>query len=138
MSVFYACTQVTPFLSRRGYNSTKRAEISPAERLAVTLRFLATGNSQVCVYISYCSLLQVAFSYTFTPQVSMSFNFRMGRSTIHSVLLETCSVLWTVLSEQYVRAPSSPDEWKDVSRDFFSKWNFPHCVGELAAGRVWV
>lgn len=39
--------QVSPFLSRRGYSSSIRAEISPAERLALTLRFLATGDSQV-------------------------------------------------------------------------------------------
>lgn len=39
--------KVEPLLRRRRYNSNMRAEISPAEMLAVTLRYLATGNSQV-------------------------------------------------------------------------------------------
>lgn len=39
--------KVGPALSRRHYFSDRRAEISPGERLAVTLRYLATGNSQV-------------------------------------------------------------------------------------------
>ena len=39
--------KVGPLLRRRRYNSNMRAEISPAEMLAVTLRYLATGNSQV-------------------------------------------------------------------------------------------
>ena len=40
--------KVGPLLRRRRYNSNMRAEISPAERmLALTLRYLATGNSQV-------------------------------------------------------------------------------------------
>ena len=42
--------QVGPLLARcRQYNTCNsvRVEITPAERLAVTLRFLATGNSQV-------------------------------------------------------------------------------------------
>ena len=32
---------------RREYRSSIRAAITPAERLALTLRYLATGNSQV-------------------------------------------------------------------------------------------
>ena len=39
--------QVAPFLTHRRYHSDIRASISPAERLALTIRFLATGNSQV-------------------------------------------------------------------------------------------
>ena len=39
--------EVAPFLSRKYYNSSVRAEVSPAERLAVTSRYLTTGNSQV-------------------------------------------------------------------------------------------
>lgn len=35
----------------RGYNSSLRAEISAAEKLALTLRYLATGNSQVSQYL---------------------------------------------------------------------------------------
>ena len=39
--------KVGPLISHRHYSSTVRAEIHPAERLALTLRFLCTGNSQV-------------------------------------------------------------------------------------------
>ena len=38
--------KVGPFLRRRRYQSQCRPEIPPAERLALTIRFLATGNSQ--------------------------------------------------------------------------------------------
>ena len=40
-------SQVVPLLAKRHYYSPHRAEIPPAERLAVTIRSLATGNSQV-------------------------------------------------------------------------------------------
>ena len=39
--------QVGPLLSRRYSSSSIRPQITPAERLSVGLRFLATGNSQV-------------------------------------------------------------------------------------------
>ena len=43
----YNFNKVSPRLAKRHYGSSIRASISPAKRLAVTLRFLATGNSQV-------------------------------------------------------------------------------------------
>ena len=38
----YQYEQVTPLLTHRTYNSSVRASIEPAERLALTLRYLAT------------------------------------------------------------------------------------------------
>lgn len=69
-------------------DSTKREVITPAERLAITLRYLATGDSQQ----------------------SQSFNFRVGRSTVGKILKETCHVLWTKLSTDYVRMPSTAEQ----------------------------
>ena len=54
--------QVTPFLLRRPYNSATRASICPGERLALTLRYLATGNSQV---------IQGSLHYCITGNVNM-------------------------------------------------------------------
>ena len=101
--------KVRPFLRRQKYRSALRPEITPAERLAVTLRYLATGNSQM----------------------SLSFNFRVGRSTLCRILRETCSVIWQVLCEEFVRAPSTEDEWTGISEQFTRLWNFPNCVGAM-------
>ena len=43
----YMFIQVSPKLIHRRYSNSLRAEVSPAERLALTLRFLASGDSQV-------------------------------------------------------------------------------------------
>ena len=66
---------VGPLLTKCHYFSRQRAEITPAERLAVTLRYLATGNSQV----------------------SLSFNFRIGQSTICGIVRETSQAIWDAL-----------------------------------------
>ena len=71
--------RVGPLLSRRGYRSDHRPDISPNERLALTIRYLATGSSQM----------------------SLSFNFRIGRSTVCSILQETCSAIWDVLCTEF-------------------------------------
>lgn len=48
-----------------------RARITPAERLALTIRYLATGNSQVY----------------------LSFSFRIGKSTVCGIVKETCEAI---------------------------------------------
>ena len=67
---------VGPLLVRReNYWSAIRAKITPAERLVFTIKYLATGNSQI----------------------SLSYNFRLGKSTVCHILRETCEVLWNTL-----------------------------------------
>ena len=86
-------TLVLAYLSKRSYNSVVRAEISVAERLALTIQYLATEN----------------------PQISLSFIFHVGKSTVSGILKETCEVLWHVFQPVYVRAPSNEEEWIGVS-----------------------
>ena len=63
-------------------------------------------------------------------QISLSFNFRIGRSTVCGILKETCEAIWSTLQPQYVAAPSCEAEWVGVSKEFEKLWHFPHCVGE--------
>ena len=62
-------------------------------------------------------------------QVSLSFSFRMGKSTVCSILQETCDVLWTVLKEKYVKPPSAVVEWEGIMKECWQRWNFPNCIG---------
>ena len=57
---------VGPLLAKRKCRSRKA--ISEAERLMITLRYLATGDSQQ----------------------SHSFSFQMGRATVSKIIKETC------------------------------------------------
>lgn len=98
---------VTPLIAKK--DTTFRKAISPAERLAVTLRFLATGESQQ----------------------SLSFSFRIGRSTLSQILRETCDAIFSCLSDTYMRRPSSKAQWLNISKDFEDLWNLPHVLGAL-------
>ena len=90
-----------------------RIPISVEERLAVTLRYLARGNSQH----------------------DLAFSFKLGRSTINQIITEVCTSLWDVLWE-YVSPPSSPEDWKRTSNDFCQIWNMPHCIGAIDGKHV--
>ena len=62
-------------------------------------------------------------------QVSLSFNFRMGRSTVCTIIKETCEAVSRVLAKDFVKAPSCALDWEGISREFEKRWNFPNCVG---------
>ena len=77
---------VSPLISK--HTTKLREPVSAAERPVLTLRFLASENSQQ----------------------SMSFSYRVGRQTVSSIIKETCRAIWQVLNEKYLRAPSLPHD----------------------------
>ena len=63
--------------------------------------------------------------------MSVSFSFRVGRATVCHIIRETCAALWQVLQPEYVKGPSSEEDWKGIAREFSKLWNFPNCVGAI-------
>ena len=61
-------SHVGPLLTRRLYFSRQRAEIRPAERLAVTLRYLVTGNSQLSMFFNF---LVISLKLFGTSQIAL-------------------------------------------------------------------
>ena len=57
-------------------NMPFRESVPASTRLAVTLRHLASGESQQ----------------------SLSWSFRLGRTTVSQIVRETCEAIWKVLS----------------------------------------
>lgn len=98
-------TLVGPFIAKKPCRSMN----SEAERLMVTLRYLATGDSQH----------------------SHSFLVCIGKSTISNLLRETCEAIWLALKEKYLNVPSTTSDWLRIAKEFEDKWNFPNCIGAI-------
>lgn len=90
-----------------------RSTIPAAERLSVTLRYLVTGDS----------MQTIAFSY------------RMGHSMVCTIIPETCDAIWHTLAAEYLKSPSTPEDWKRISESYGRIWNFPHCIGAIDGKR---
>lgn len=80
--------------SLRRQDTHLRHSVSPGERLAITLRRLATGDS---------------------PQ-SVAFAYRRGLSTVRDIVYDTCEVLWRVLMPVYLKAPTTITEWQKIEQ----------------------
>ncbi len=111
-SIIFACrsfellNKLLPILS--AHSQTHSLTIDPLIRLAVTLRILSTGDSQSTVALS----------------------FRIGHTTVHKILYETCDIIWSTLKSEVLQVPST-EKWISISEAFETQWNFPKCLGSI-------
>ena len=64
-------------------------------------------------------------------QQSLSYSFRIGRSTASGIISEVCEAIWNRLSKNYVTVPSTKTEWEAISEDFMNIWDLPLCIGAI-------
>ena len=98
-------TRLEPCLARQATNY--RAPISVGEKLALTIRYLATGES-----------------YT-----SLSCQFRVGRSTISEFLPEVCRAIQDEFTREYLTCLTTPDEWKRTGKGIQDQVECSTCHG---------
>ncbi|KAL1476541.1 hypothetical protein MTO96_036423, partial [Rhipicephalus appendiculatus] len=71
-------------------------------------------------------------------QHSLSRQFRLGHSTVSDIIYETCRAIYEELGGDFIRKPSTKEEWKNVMDGFSQKWNFPNCIGAIDGKHVLV
>ena len=59
----------------------------------------------------------------------------MGKTTIRNIILETCEVLWQLLSPIYLSEPTE-SQYKEIAQEFKNLWNMPNCVGAIDGKHV--
>ena len=91
-----------------------RTSIAPNERLALGIRYLATGE-------------------TFQ---SLSFQFRIGKSTVSQIVMEICGAIYQVLGRQHLKASNTVENWREIATLFYSKWNIPNNIGAIDVKRI--
>ena len=86
----------------------KRA-LEPGLKLAITLRFLATGEAYK----------------------SLGTTFRVGYNTISLFVPEVCEAIIQEYLQEVVVLPTTEDQWKAVAEGFVNKWQFHHALGAI-------
>ncbi|GBN77487.1 hypothetical protein AVEN_190847-1 [Araneus ventricosus] len=102
---------ITPLIKKK--DTFMRQSITPNQRLAATLRFLATG-----------------MNYTELERPTLISSQRLG-----VIIPETCRAILTCLKD-YMKVPESQSEWKRVAQDFEDRWDFPHCLGAVGGKHI--
>ena len=98
--------RVTPRLTKRDTNFRKALE--PGLKLAITLRYLASGNSYR----------------------SLAYSFRVPHNSISKFLGEVCEAIIAEYGD-IVSLPNTEDGWTDLAEKFGSRWNFNNAIGAI-------
>ncbi|XP_070517429.1 uncharacterized protein [Cardiocondyla obscurior] len=91
-----------------------RQSVTPSERLALTLRYLASGDSMT----------------------SMSYQYLVGKTTASNIIHETCEAIWDCLCPLVLPGHLTEKDWLDIAQNFEEKWNFVHCIGAIDGKHV--
>jgi len=92
----------------------RRPALEAGLKLALTIRFLATGNSYK----------------------SLAFGFRVGPNTISLFIPQVCEAIIAEYGPEVLVTPRNPQEWRRITDTFKNRWNFPHCVGAIDGKHV--
>ena len=95
--------------NRLDKSHSARAPLEPGLKLAVTLRYMATGNSYR----------------------SLAFEFRVPHNSIAKFVPEVCRELVAELKDEVFTTPNDPASWRVVEEKFRKRWNLPHCCGAI-------
>ena len=91
-----------------------RKALPPGLKLAVTLRYLATGDSYK----------------------SVAYSFRVAFNAVCIFIPEVCQAVIDEYSSEVLVCPTTPDGWKEVALGFQNRWNFPHVIGAIDGKHV--
>jgi len=109
---FFLLDRIGPQITKKDTNWRKA--LKPELKLAITLRYLATGDSYK----------------------SLAYGFRVANNTISVFIPEVCQALIDHLSDEFMELPQEPEQWLDIAEQFYLKWNLPHCIGALDGKHV--
>lgn len=93
-----------------------REPVSPEEKLAITLRFLATGES-------YESLM---------------YQFRVHKSTISKFIPTVCHAIFNKFKDRFMPLPATNEEWESLATETARRWQFPNCIGAADGKHVMI
>ncbi|XP_018399460.1 PREDICTED: putative nuclease HARBI1 [Cyphomyrmex costatus] len=97
---------VGPYLVKQ---NVVRESIGPKERLVITLRYLASGDSMT----------------------SMSYQYLIELTTVCNIIRETCEVIWNTLCPLVLPPSLSEEDWLKIANNFEDISHFVHCIGAI-------
>lgn len=67
---------------------------------------------------------------------SFSAQHLISESTILKIIKQTTRALHKTLAPDFLKPPTTPEDWKGISEVFLTKWNMPNCIGALDGKHV--
>ncbi|KAF0720346.1 protein ALP1-like, partial [Aphis craccivora] len=102
-------------------NTQFRRAVSSEERLAVTQGSIRYNTVLYKTEIKYL---------TGNSFRNIGFNYRLGFSTVRTIVYEVCDAIWNKLGP-IVMPELTEETWKTVAQKYKDMWHFPNCIGAI-------
>lgn len=100
-----------------------RDAITSRTRLAITLRFIATGDLE---FLSRVSRMTIS---KFVPEVLKAIIEALKEKFLKvKMILFMINIIFKTITFQM---PTNTEEWKSISSEFNNIWQFPHTLGAI-------
>ena len=109
----FLLSQISDLISSNERIKRKRPILAD-ERLTLSLRYLATGES---------------FQ-------SLSYQFPISLAAVSYMVKGCCSAISERLQNMFIEFPSSREKWLEISRKFEQRRNYPHALGAIDGKHV--
>ena len=109
---FELLERLTPRIQKK--NTWYRKAICAGSRLALTLRFFATGDSYM----------------------SLRYNWLVADNTISKIVREVSEAIIAEYAGEVLCPPTTQEGWLQVAETFSTRWNFHHTLGALDGKHV--
>lgn len=88
---------------------------------------------------SHRKIRNVFFCFRFLGHVNsfttLSFSYRLGYTTVRTIVYETLELIWETLQPLVLPNPTK-QQWIEIEQEFNNMWNFPNCCGALDGKHV--
>nr|XP_014093364.1 uncharacterized protein LOC106619676 [Bactrocera oleae] len=109
----YLVTKLSPVISSYEPHRKKKS-FSAEERIAITLKYLATGEVHSCR--NYC--------------------FRASKPVILKMIANICLNIYELLKDPFVSLPKTDEQWQNVANEFQRKHRVLNCAGNLSMQQI--
>ncbi|XP_037819412.1 uncharacterized protein LOC119608880 [Lucilia sericata] len=92
----------------------KKKSFSAEERIAITLKYLATGEVNSCR--NYC--------------------FRASKPVIVKMIADICQKMYELLKDQYLYLPKTDEQWLDIVNNMQKSYHISNCLGNILMDQV--
>lgn len=65
----------------------------------------------------------------------IAWGYRIGKTTARNIIIETCHVIWEIISPSQLPVPTESD-FKRISEEYYTRWNIPNCIGAVDGKHV--
>lgn len=109
---FAVCDRLEPRIKKQ--HTFFREPLEPALRLAVALRYYASGDKYI----------------------SLEYNWLVAHNTVGKIVNEVSEAIIAEYADEVIDTPILPEKWKEVADRFSKRWNFHHTLGALDGKHV--